>query len=78
MLDDPLSKRCEGMCPHCGSGNVSYDPIEMLDSEGGFFRGDCDDCGGEFKEWYNMTYADTEYYPIEEEEEEPVEENFEL
>ena len=45
----------EGMCPICGSENITYGEIEPY-GEGIYYPAICDDCGATFKECYHLTF----------------------
>lgn len=45
----------EGMCPICGSENITYGVLEPY-GEGIYYPAICDDCGATFKECYNLTF----------------------
>ena len=46
----------EGMCPLCGSENITYGVLEPY-GEGIYYPAQCDDCGATFKECYNLTFG---------------------
>ena len=63
-----MSKKHEaGICPLCGSDNISYEEIEIDGGDGVFYPATCDDCGATFKECYNLEFD--EHIDIEESEE---------
>lgn len=45
----------EGICPICGSENITYDAIEPY-GEGIYYPAICDDCGTTFKECHHLTF----------------------
>lgn len=49
-------KECK--CPKCGSYNVYYAKSE-LDEDGEVltYRGECEDCGTKYCEWYALVFA---------------------
>ena len=45
----------EGICPICGSKNITYGAFELYD-EGLYYPAQCDICGATFKECYSLTF----------------------
>jgi hypothetical protein len=44
-----------GICPRCDGDSITYGTGEPED-DGFFYYATCDDCGLEFKEYYNMIF----------------------
>lgn len=49
-------KQEQGICPVCGSENLSYGVIDVTDV-GVFYPATCEDCGANFEEHYDLTFA---------------------
>lgn len=49
----------EGVCPSCGSSNISQDSIEWADTQP-YYRCLCLKCNAIFKEWYVMLFTGQE------------------
>jgi predicted nucleic-acid-binding Zn-ribbon protein len=47
-----------GKCPKCGSENLEWGNTE-IDGEGLGYEFECNDCGCQGTEWYNLTYVET-------------------
>ena len=45
----------EGMCPICGSENITYDAMEPYGG-GIYYPAICDDCGATFEECYKPIF----------------------
>lgn len=54
------SKRCAGICPACGSENITYCTGYVQD-EDYVYEASCDDCEQEFIEYYDITYSETRW-----------------
>lgn len=53
-------KECLGQCPYCGSSDVEW--IDSYLSDDYYvYEGECGNCDKEFKEFYTLAYATTEY-----------------
>jgi len=49
----------QGECPKCHGYDLEYDSMELVDEEVYYpFR--CRTCGTTAKEWYGLTYLETE------------------
>ena len=48
---------CQGVCPHCGSSDLSYEGAE-IDGSDVSYKWECLDCGTTGTEFYTMTFAD--------------------
>lgn len=46
----------QGTCPICNSTNLTYGTIEITDV-GVFYPATCEDCGADFEEHYNLSFA---------------------
>jgi DNA-directed RNA polymerase subunit M/transcription elongation factor TFIIS len=58
--EEKVYRHREGTCPKCQGENVSYDGAsELQDNEIGYPI-KCNDCGFIGKEWYRLTYVETQ------------------
>jgi len=66
-MGEPIFKEhIVGQCPNCESIDIDYGAMEL---NGGFayYPGTCNECGTQFKEWYNLVYRDASYQKKEQE-----------
>lgn len=56
-----------GVCPHCGREDVDYGVLEPENGQA-YYKGECNDCGTTFKEWYTLNYVEKTDINIPEEE----------
>lgn len=45
-----------GHCPRCKSINLNYGDSGVSEA-GYYYEVDCEDCGWEGQEWYNLTFS---------------------
>ncbi|MBR1775959.1 hypothetical protein IJ750_02655 [bacterium] len=50
-------KHEEGVCPACGSQNITYDGSE-IDGNSMYYKCICDDCDTTFNECYNLVFVE--------------------
>ena len=53
-----MIKKCQGRCPVCGSDDLEWGNTE-LEGESLGYEFECNDCGAESTEWYELTYIET-------------------
>ncbi len=58
MDNDELICHCEGACGCCGSLNLEFGTIEIVD-DSIYYPFTCLDCGADGKEWYDLKYSET-------------------
>ena len=46
----------QGHCPKCGSDDINYG-ISETSGESIYYEGDCNDCGSDFHEWYDLKFS---------------------
>ena len=46
----------QGHCPKCGSEDINYGSSETS-GESIYYEGDCNDCGSDFHEWYDLKFS---------------------
>lgn len=46
----------QGICPICGSENLTYGTIDVTDM-GVFYPTFCEDCGADFEEHYDLSFV---------------------
>lgn len=51
----------EGVCPNCGSHDVTYGDSQ-LDGNSLGYNVECDQCHTRFTEWYDLVYSETIQY----------------
>lgn len=49
-----------GKCPKCGSQMITYGALEIEDGDFMYYPATCSDCGCKFKEWYSLTFQESE------------------
>ena len=53
-------KKCIGLCPNCGSENITYTDGYIQDKDY-VYDCMCDDCEQEFTEYYDVVYSETRW-----------------
>lgn len=56
MTDKEKKYAQEGICPCCGSDDIDYGVFELDMPTGGYFECNCNECGANFDEWYDVTF----------------------
>ena len=54
-----ITHYCQGQCAKCGSDNLDYQAQELQDNSC-YYPYVCQECGHVGKEWYSLSYVDTE------------------
>ncbi len=60
MDENSLYSEAIGNCGCCGSDQLSYGALEIGDGNMVYYPFECEECGAQGKEWYELSYNCTE------------------
>jgi len=59
-MEDTVKTNCCGVCPKCNSDDIEYYD-SYLEDDYYCYKGECNKCKTQFKEWYSLNYVESSY-----------------